>query len=160
MRQHSSALRLATAAIAAIAALGVAGSAAAQNAATIVSPGDNVRVEMQVLPAVITTGAAGPVWSGESYSPSPGRIRLTLDRVGMPSDPIDPVWPIAAHWEFTSDRANASFRAELYGSGRANGAMHMRGVITEGYRAGAEVELTVEREGGGAKLIIYPLAQG
>jgi hypothetical protein len=162
MRQHITAIRLASAATAAIAAIAVSGalaSARAQDVTTVADLGDNVVVETRVLPAVITTGAAGPMWTGEAFSPSPGRITLTLDRVGMPSDPLDPVWPIAAHWDFASDRNGRSFTAELYGNGRANGAMHLRGVITDGYRQGAEVELTVEHAGGGARLVIYPLDQ-
>lgn len=156
MRHQLSTMRLVGAALAAIAASGAAGSARAQNAG-VASLGDNLAVEVRMLPAVITTGAAGPMWSGEALGPIPGSITLTLDRVGMPSNPLDPAWPLSARWQFTSKRPNGSFTAELYGSGRANGAMQLRGVITEGFRAGADVELIVERDGRGATLVIYPV---
>ena len=155
MRHTISAVQLAAAAFVAAAVPGAAGGAAAQST-TVAQRDDNV-VEARALPAVVTRAAPEPVWTGEMSGPSPGQILLTLDRVGMPDDPLDPVWPLSAHWTFTATRRGQSFTAELYGIGRENGAMHLRGVIIDGYRQGSEVQLDVERAGGGAKLLIYPL---
>lgn len=157
MRHPINAIRLTSAALAAIAVSAAVGSAGAQEVATVADRGDNVVVEVHTLPPVITSASAAPRWTGRVEGQSSGQITLTLDRVGMPSDPLDPVWPITAHWDFASDRDGRSFTAQLYGTARESGAMHLRGVIIEGYRQGSEVELTVTRVGGGAKLVIYPL---
>jgi len=87
-----------------------------------------------------------PSWRGHAAGAFKGTVTLTLERIGVPESAIDPAWPILVRWEYESRDPSKSFTAELFGSGTANGRMLLHGVITNGYRAGQEVDVNV---GGG-----------
>ena len=138
------------AALAAIATL-LAAAPAALGAQAAYNPPDSIQVAM-LAPTPIHSDAdrvareRHPSWRGHADGAFKGTVTLTLERIGVPESAIDPAWPVLVRWEYEARDPSKSFTAELFGSGTANGKMLLHGVITNGYRAGQEVDVNV---GGG-----------
>lgn len=121
-----------------------AGSLQRAGAQTAYAVADSIAVTT-LAPAHVSDAAANPKpsWTGTVRSPVPGTVTLTIDRVGMPDDPVDPEWPVAVTWSYTATDPAHSFTAELYGKGTDKGRMNLRGMIVSGFGAGRGVHLDV-----------------
>lgn len=91
-----------------------------------------------------------PMWYGRLAGRDQGTVTMTLLRVGVAEDALDPEWPVLTRWVVESENPARSFTAELFGHARASGSMVLGGMIGEGYHAGAEVQLDVR---GGRKAV-------
>jgi hypothetical protein len=100
------------------------------------------------------------LWSGNVRGDVAGRVTMVLERLGPPETALDPIWPVAMRWTVASAQDGRSFVAELSGSiDSRNDCMHLGGIITEGWRKGAEVQVDClsHRKGGKVALRILPL---
>jgi hypothetical protein len=95
------------------------------------------------------------VWTGELKGG--GRVTFTVDRIGRPESLSDPEWPVQTHWTINVPKVERSFSAELFGWMRDDGSMRLAGIVTDGYKKGAEVH--IDRHGGNSapQVRIYPL---
>jgi hypothetical protein len=88
-------------------------------------------------------------WHGTIGGKDGGRVTMTIDRIGIPDDVMHPVWPVVTFWRIEANDPSKSFSAELFGNGYENGSMQLRGIITEGYRKGSEVNINLQGGGKG-----------
>jgi hypothetical protein len=84
------------------------------------------------------------VWTGGLKGG--GQVTFTVNRLGPPDNLRDPEWPVQTTWTINSPKAGRSFTAELFGWMRDNGSMRLAGIVTDGYKKGAEIH--VDRRGG------------
>lgn len=107
------------------------------------------------LPSTLSSGTSGTLpsnertWHGTITGGISGTVTMTIERIGVPDDVANPVWPVLTVWRIESTDPTKSFSAELYGQGYENGNMHLSGVVTEGYRKGAAVSIDVRGQGNG-----------
>jgi hypothetical protein len=100
------------------------------------------------------------VWSGNVRGDVTGQATVMLLRLGPPDNALDPIWPVTMRWTVESLQDGRSFVAELFGSiDSRNDCMHLGGIITEGWKKGAEVQVDClsKRKGGKVALRILPL---
>ena len=77
------------------------------------------------------------LWRGNVRGDITGHATVTLERIGPPDDVLDPVWPVQTRWTVRSITNDRTFAAELYGTVEGSSdCMHLRGIITEGWRKG------------------------
>ena len=92
----------------------------------------------------LSRARAFAVWTSELKDGR--RVTFTVDRIGRPENLSDPEWPVQTHWTINSPRDGRSFSAELFGWMRDNGSMRLAGIVTDGYKKGAEIH--IDRRGG------------
>ena len=82
---------------------------------------------------------------------------MTLERIGSPEE-VNPVWPVLARLTMRSAKDSRSFVAELHGTVEGfNNCMHLRGIILEGWKKGAEVHVDCRSNRGSAAVVrIFP----
>ena len=120
-----------------------------------------VRTDASALPGRTSTRALNlDLWSGNVHGDVIGRATAVLERLGPPENALDPIWPVLTRWTVESPNDGRSFVAELFGmiDGR-NQCMHLRGIITDGWKKGAEVQADClsTRNNGKVALRILPL---
>ena len=107
-----------------------------------------------------TTGALNfNLWTGNVRGDVTGHATAMLERVGPPEDALDPVYPVLMRWTVESPQNGRSFAAELFGTiDGGNECMHLGGIITDGWKKGAEVQVDClsTRKGGQVALRILP----
>jgi hypothetical protein len=118
----------------------VAASDDSRTLASAVAPGSSERSAKPDL----SRARAVAVWQGPLKGG--GAVTFTLERLGRPDNLSDPAWPVQTHWTINSPEPGRSFTAELFGWMRDNGSMRLAGIVTDGYKKGAEIH--IDRRGG------------
>ncbi|HEX5409548.1 MAG TPA: hypothetical protein VFW89_07255 [Gemmatimonadaceae bacterium] len=109
---------------------------------------------MRIMAPVVVTAAPDPVADaalpkGSERVLAKGQMRglgmkdatIILEGTGAPEHAAQPVWPVQTRWAVNASDKDRSFVAELYGTASENAESHLTGIITAGYRKGAEVHV-------------------
>lgn len=149
MRSHPRALA-GSLPVAALTALGLSAAAHAQSLTAMAAP---LATPVVAAPAPRPHPAAAIAWHGTIGGAFAGTVTMLIERVGVPEEPWSPSWPIVTRWKIDARDPTYSFAAQLFGSARDDGTAHLVGIVTSGYRAGAEVEIDVRGGSSGSALI-------
>jgi hypothetical protein len=130
-------------------ALTAASQASAQRQAA--SPDSSIRAALAPVSgraadrsAPIAADETAPLylWEGAVTGEVAGRATMTVERTGLPNAMLNSAWPVLARLTVRSNSDNRWYVARLHGTVEGdNNCMHLKGVISEGWKKGAEVRV-------------------
>lgn len=81
-------------------------------------------------------------WDGRADGAARGRLTIALRQVEEPAAAANPVWHVASRWTVRDEAGVHSFVADLEGMvDWKAGSVRLGGVVTDGWLAGAWVEM-------------------
>lgn len=106
---------------------------------------------------VSQTDHESDVWTGRTGGALTGDLVMTLQLLGSPVEAANPVWKVRTRWTLTR-AGGAALVADLYGTVNwKTGRMRLSGAVTEGCRAGSQVDVDgrfVDMNGSGVFAIL------
>ncbi|MGH7625030.1 MAG: hypothetical protein ACREOJ_06915 [Gemmatimonadaceae bacterium] len=115
--------------------------AATQDTVRIMAPVVVTAEPDPVADAALPKGSERVLAKGQMRGLGMKDATIILERTGAPEHASQPAWPVQTRWAVNASEKGRSFVAELYGTASENAESHLTGIITAGYRKGAEVHV-------------------
>lgn len=118
-----------------------AGQAAQTDTVRIMAPVVVTAAPDPVADAALPKGSERVLAKGEMRGLGMKDATIILEQTGAPESASQAAWPVQTRWAVNASDPGRSFVAELYGTASETAESHLTGIITAGYRKGAEVHV-------------------
>jgi hypothetical protein len=118
-----------------------AGQAAQRDTVRIMAPVVVTAASDPVAEAALPKGSERVLAKGEMRGLGMKDATIVLEQTGAPESASQGAWPVQTRWAVNASDPGRSFVAELYGTASETAESHLTGIITAGYRKGAEVHV-------------------